>query len=238
LSAENVKHLTGKVVYSRRVSEGWYLTGVKFAALDDDVLTRAVREGAVNEAPAVDASDRRDADSGRKLAPVPPGQRERALAALAAAGASRVMSRETAAKVISFAMSSDHVVRRATIPVLMQIPGPEGTLALIELLRDPNATVQAEAADALGRLCATRAGEALRRLLRHPDETVALRAAEALGRLNDQSGIRLVARLVRGDTALKGRAARTLGVIIGQPLRATTEGVDAARRYLKANKIK
>ena len=226
------------MVYSRRVSEGWYLTGVKFAALDDDVLARAAREGALTEAPATDSSDRPGPDSGRKVATAPTGHRERALAVLAAAGASRVVSRETATKVISFCMSSDHVVRRATIPLLMQIPGPEGTLALIDLLRDPNATVQAEAADALGQLRTTRAVEPLRRLLRHPDETVALRAAEALGRMNDQSGIRLVARLVRGDTALKGRAARTLGVIIGHPLRATTEGVEAARRYLKANKIK
>ena len=238
LLTEHVKNLTGRVVYSRRVNEEWYLTGVKFAALDDDVLTRAIREGTLTEAQAAHAADRPGSNSGRTLATVPAGQRERALAVLAAAGASRIVSRETATKVISFSVSSDHVVRRATIPVLMQIPSPEGTLALIELLHDPNPTVQGEAAEALGRLRATRAVESLRRLLRHADETVALRAAEALGRMNDQSGIHLVARLVRRDTALKGQAARTLGVIIGQPLRATTEGVEAARRYLKVNKIK
>ena len=33
-SEGDVKHLSGKVVYSRRVGEGWYLTGMRFAPLE------------------------------------------------------------------------------------------------------------------------------------------------------------------------------------------------------------
>jgi hypothetical protein len=238
LSAENAKRLTGMVVYSRRVKEGWYLTGMKFGPVDDETLTRAVREGLPADVPASDSPGRGIDDAGGTPAKAPLGQRERALAALAAAGASRLVSRDRISKVVSLSMSSDHVVRRAAIPVLMQIVGHEGTLALIELLEDANANVQAEAAEALGRLHASQAVEPLRQLLKHNDEAVVLRAAEALGRMNDQSGLRLVARWVRGDTSLNRRAARTLGVIVGQPFRATTEGVAAARRYLKAKKIK
>ena len=238
VSAGNTRRLTGEAAYSRRVKEGWYLTGMKFGPVEEEILTQAAQQGVPDQVSPTDTSSLHDAVSEEKAAKAPRGKRERALTVLAAASASRTMSRDTIAKVVTLAMSSDHAVRRAAIPVLMQVPGSEGALALIELLDDPNATVQAEAADALGRLRTTRAIEPLRDLLRHKDDDVALRAAEALGRMNDQSGIRVVARILRGDTSLNRRAARALGAIVGHPFRATTEGVAAARCYLKAKKVK
>ena len=239
VSDDNTKHLTGKVVYSRCIREGWYLTGIKFGPVDDTKLTASSPQKTADDALPADGPA---GESGRETKTssmeASRGARERALGVLAAAGAARNMSKQTIAKVVMMSISADHVVRRATIPVLMQITGPEGVMALIDRLNDANATVQGEAAEALGQLRATQAIGDLRKLLRHHDREVALRAAEALGRMDDKSGLRVAARQVHGDDPLNRRAARVLGTIVGQPFRATNEGVAAARRYVKANRIK
>jgi HEAT repeat protein len=168
----------------------------------------------------------------------PISKREQALAVLAAAGASCSISKNTVNKVILLAGSPDQAVRHATIPVLMQIPRGQAVQVLVRLLGDVNPSVQVDAADALGQLQATEAAEPLRELLRHEDPEVAIRAAETLGKMDDRSGLGVLARYVRSDTSLNRRAARALGIMLGQRFRPNAEGVAAARRYLKVNKIK
>ncbi len=148
------------------------------------------------------------------------------------------MPKNTVNKIILLAGSPDQVVRHATIPVIMQIPRRDAIQVLIRLLGDVNASIQVEAVDALGQLQATEAIAPLRELLRHEDPEVAIRAAETLGKMDDRSGLGVLTRCVRSDTSLNRRAARALGIMLGQRFRPNPEGVAAARRYLKANKIK
>ena len=238
ISDNKAKHLTGTVAYSRCIREGWYLIGVKFGPVDGK-LTASISQKAADDAPSPGGpANEPGREAKTSSMEASRGARERAMGVLAAASAARTMSKQTIAKVVMMSISSDHVVRRATIPVLMQITGPEGVMALIDRLNDANATVQGEAAEALGQLRATQAAGDLRKLLRHSDREVALRAAEALGRMDDKSGLRVAARQVHGDDPLNRRAARVLGTIVGQSFRPTNEGVAAARRFVKANRIK
>jgi len=133
-------------------------------------------------------------------------------------------------------MWPNHMVRRATIPVLMQVISKDGIAALIRLLEDSNASVQAEAAEALAQLRVTEAIQPLRVLLQHRDEEVALRAAAALGRLGDKSGIRVIGRILHTDSHLSRRAAYTLGIVVGKKFRANAEGVAEACEYLKQHR--
>jgi len=149
----------------------------------------------------------------------------------------RRLSKDKRADLFRMSMSPDQPIRRATIPIFMQLAGHDGILTLISLLDDPDPTIQGEAAEALGRLQATQAVDYLQRLLQHQDDEVVLRSAEALGRMGNHSGLGAVARVVRSQTALSHRAARTLGIIVGRKFRPNAEGVTAARRYLKANKL-
>ena len=239
LSPDKTRHLPGTVVYSRRIGEGWYLTGVKFGPVDDPRLSPDASQTSGTKTASSPSSAGRPVLNGTGQEPkAPAGARERALGMLAAAGAARHMSNELITRVVTMSMSSDHVVRRAAIPVLMQVPGQNGVLAIIDRLDDPNPTVQGEAADALGKLRATQAVDDLRRLLRHGNPEVSLRAAVALGRIGDGSGLRVVARVLQEEGPLGRRAARALGLIVGQPFRANAAGVTAARNYVKTHKIK
>ena len=230
------KCLTGTVVYCRCVREGWYLTGVRFGTVQDgrlnpNLCTRkpappAKPKAAEKKTPAAESEERPTAS-----------RRDRALSVLAAAGATRLMTRETIAKVVTLTASSDHAVRRATIPVLMQMPRQESVLAIIQLLSDANAGVLGDAIDALGKLKATQAIGPLRELLGHKNSEIAVRAAEALGYLEDDGGLQVAIRHLLSDTPLNRRAARAVGAIFGQPFRPTSDGVASARRYLKAKKI-
>lgn len=168
----------------------------------------------------------------------PISKREQALAVLAAAGASSSMSKNTVNKVILLAGSPDQAVRHATIPVLMNIPRRDAVQVLVRLLGDVNASIQVDAVDALGQLKATEAIEPLQELLRHEEPEVAIRAAETLGKMDDRSGLGVLARYVRSDTSLNRRAARALGIMLGERFRPNADGVAAARQYLKVNKIK
>lgn len=240
LAPDKIRHLAGRVVYSRRVGEGWYLTGVRFGPVDDSAFTpkapaTATAPGSAAASPPTERGEGAKRETGRAST----GSREQALAVLAAAGAARNMSKDLIIRVVTMSMSSDHVVRRAAIPVLMQIPGQDGVLAIIERLNnDPNPTVQAEAAAALGALQATQAIDDLRRCLRHANLELRLRAAEALGRMGNKSGLGVVARILREDGPLSRRAARALGMIVGQPFRANAGGVAAARNYIKTHRIR
>ena len=232
----NVKRLTGHVVYSRRAEEGWYLTGMKFGPVDNAALSR---DASAISAPAetrVGRATPKDSRPVRVGNPDPPvTKRQRELGILAAAGAARTHSKECVARVVVLSLSPDHEVRRAAIPVLMQIGGQDGIASLIGLLDDCNPTIQGEAADALGQIRAVQAVGPLRRLLHHQDEDIALRAAEALARAEDRSGLRVVLRVLWNDAPRNRRAARALGVMVGQDFRPNPEGVAAARRYAKAS---
>ncbi len=232
------RQLIGSVVYSRSVAEEWYLTGMDFTPVDDVRLTESSSRGADSKGPPTDSKKQQEVQTKMDNTQAPISKRDQALAVLAAAGASCSMSKNTVNKVILLAGAPDQAVRHATIPVLMQVPRHQAVQVLVRLLGDVNSTIQVDAADALGQLQATEAAEPLRELLRHEDPEVAIRAAETLGKMDDKSGLGVLMRCVRSDTSLNRRAARALGVLLGQRFRPNSEGVAAARRYLKVNKIK
>ena len=43
-NAKKTRRLAGAVVYSRRVSDGWYLTGVRFSLVDDSLMEIALAQ--------------------------------------------------------------------------------------------------------------------------------------------------------------------------------------------------
>jgi len=229
------KELTGKAAYCRRVEDGWYLTGLQFCRIEEPLLTRQAYEKARakrNECASSQASAEAKADTSGPTT----SRREQALKMLAALGKQPLRSPEVVAKVVAMSMWPNHMVRRATIPVLMQVISKDGIAALIRLLEDSNASVQAEAAEALAQLRVTEAIQPLRVLLQHRDEEVALRAAAALGRLGDKSGIRVIGRILHTDSHLSRRAAYTLGIVVGKKFRANAEGVAEACEYLKQHR--
>ncbi len=229
------KELTGKVAYCRRIEDGWYLTGLRFCRIEQALLTHQAYEEALakrNECASSQESAETTADASFPTT----SRHEQALKMLAALGKQPLRSPEVAAKVVSMSMWRNHMVRRATIPVLMQVIGKDGIAALIRLLEDSNASVQAEAAEALAQLHVTEAIQPLRVLLQHRDDEVALRAAAALGRLGDTSGVRVIGRVLHTDSHLSRRAAYTLGIVVGKKFRANAEGVAEAREYLKQHR--
>ncbi len=217
------RRLPGVVVYSRSVQTGWFLTGLRFEKSNDTRLlpefydqTRAM--GATPVAPPAEE----EGDG------VP--TRERLLRMLERVRGRRTKTNLTNA--VSASMFPDAQVRRACIPVLMDLAGPEANRALIRLLNDTSPQIQGEAAEALGSMGTKQAIEALKPLLQNAEDEVAIRAAEALGRLGDKAGRRVAARLVRSQTAIAVRAAKTLGIIVGRSFRPTVEGLNEARAFL------
>jgi len=231
------KELTGTVAYCRRIEDGWYLTGVQFCRIEEPLLTRQAYEEARTKLTECASHTSKPTDELKTDASAPMISRhEQALKTLAALGKQPLRSPEVVAKVVAMSMWPNHTVRRATIPVLMQIISEDGIAALIRLLEDNNASIQAEAAEALAQLRVTEAIQPLRALPQHRDDEVALRAAAALGRLGDKSGVRVVARVLHTDSHLSRRAAYTLGIIVGEKFRANAEGVAEAREYLKQHR--
>ncbi|MGQ9651646.1 MAG: HEAT repeat domain-containing protein [Phycisphaerae bacterium] len=158
LSGGKIRSLSARVVYSRWLREGWYLTGVRFGAAEDprldprnysQVVAQEARFG--NEEDPVEEDDK-----------VP--SRQRVLQFLAMASAAHRRTKTMVAKVVMASMSSDHVVRRASIPVLQRIAGREGLTCLVSMLRDSNPEIQGEAAEALGMMGFTEALEPLQQL--------------------------------------------------------------------------
>jgi HEAT repeat protein len=230
LSSTPPRHLSGSVVYSRRVREGWFLTGLRFGRTQDARL----QSETYDQIKAIDVreANQRGADAVPDGATTP---RERMLRQLLSASVAARTTKEMADKVILASMCNDHVVRQASIAVLLKVGGQQAILSLIRLLNDDNPHIQGEAAQALGLMRASQALKPLRALLRQPDEDIAVRAAEALGRLGDQSGLRLVIRLLLKESQLTRRAARALGAIVGKEFHPNAEGVEQARGYVQAN---
>ena len=233
-----IKYLTGVVVYCRCVREGWYLTGVNFGPVSDERLRPELCTASFEEDEDGSLGAKGRGGASQSEPPNTPTKRDRALAVLASAGTARVMTKRMITKVVALTASRDKVVRRATIPVLMQMPRQDGVLAIIQMLHDANAAVACDAIEAIGKLNAKEAVAPLKDLLKHKDDEVALRAAETLGSFDDRTGLPLAVRILKSDAPLNRRAARSVGVILGQVFRPTTEGVAAARRYLKSKKIK
>lgn len=218
------RRLPGVVVYSRSVRPNWFLTGLRFEKSNDTrLLPEFYEQTRVVDAASVAPPAEEEGDG------VP--TRDRLLRML-----ERVRGRRTKTNltnVVSASMFPDAVVRRACIPVLMDLAGPEANRALIRLLNDTSPQIQGEAAEALGTMGTKQAIEALKLLLQNVQDEVAIRAAEALGRLGDKAGRRVAARLVRSQTAIAVRAAKTLGIIVGRSFRPTVEGLNEARAFLK-----
>ena len=231
------RELTGTVAYCRRIEDGWYLSGLQFCRIEEPLLSRQAYEQArarLNERASQTSQPETEAKTDASASTT--SRHEKALNMLAALGKQPLRSPEVVAKVVAMSMWPNHMVRRATIPVLMQITNRDGIAVLIRLLEDSNASVQAEAAEALAQLRVSEAIQPLRVLLQHSDDEVALRAAAALGRLGDTSGVRVIGRVLHTDSHLSRRAAYTLGIVVGKKFRANAEGVAEAREYLKQHR--
>ncbi|MFQ5589740.1 MAG: HEAT repeat domain-containing protein [Phycisphaerae bacterium] len=233
------RSLTGTVVYSRIVREGWYLTGVRFVPMSGKTVTPPAEEREPDEktnpektgpGPTPEHSSpagASDEDKSQARA------RERALRLLASASSAGVTSNSQIDKIVMLSSSGDHVIRRAAIPALMQITSAAGRLGLEALLRDPNSQIQLEAAEALGSIGAEASIEPLKELLTHKKPDVALRTAAVLGRLNDRSGLAVVRRYMSKGNPHARDAVRAFGVIVGRKFRLNDEGIEEASRYLK-----
>lgn len=238
LPAGGTAHLTGHVVDTTALTEPWHLIRVRFS----DIGTPMPPEEAEHRSLPLELEGRaktRPATAPRKDTPEPDTRserqtrRERDLRMLRSVAKNGISNKETLRDVARLTISPDHDVRLATIPALFEIRGSQAELALINLLRDPNATVLAEAAEMLGHLEAERAITPLTELLDHQSVTVALRAAEALGRLGDQSGLPVAVKFLRSDHEQTSLAARAFGAILGQRFRPGQRGVTDARLFLK-----
>jgi len=234
-----MKHLTGHVVYSRQAREGWYLTGVQFGVVNDVRLTVPIgpEQEAGEEKPDRPGAESAQAKPSGTAGEAPVSKRDEALSFLAALSASSMQSREMINRVVAVSTSPDAAVRHAAIPVLMQAPRRDAVMALLHMLRDPSVSVRIDAIEALGQLQAQEAIGALQKVLRHNNDEVALSAAEVLGSLGNQDGLRLVLKLLESDEAINRLAARALGAILGQRFSCNAEGVASARRYVKAKGI-
>ena len=230
--------LTGHVVDSTALERSWHLTRIRFCDTGSSSLpvatdhrsARNEREGRAKTTPTVvhlkgtqEPEVRSDMED----------RRERDLRMLRSVARNGISNKETFRDVARLTISPDHIVRKATIPALFQIRGSEAELAFINLLRDPNASIQAEAAEMLGHLDDERAITPLTELLEHRSVEVALRAAEALGRLGDQSGLQVAVRLLRSNHEHTSLAARALGTILNERFRPGQRGITEARLFLK-----
>ncbi len=245
------RKLAGRVVYSRLIREGWYLSGVKFQTLRCPRLESDEAEAGPSGSPEPKSAPSPKATSRPNRTPphanddpstaqtmeqpnrLKGSTRDRALRMLALTSSLKRDSRDTLNKVILLSASEDHVIRNATIPALLQIGGPEARDGLVRLLEDVNPQIQVEAAEALGQLNARAAIEPLKRLLKHQQADIALRVAAVLGRMEDRSGINVVRSLLAKDNPRTRDAVRTLGIIIGRKFRLNEQGIAEARRELK-----
>lgn len=224
------RFLPGTVVYSRSVRENWYLTGLKFGPATDARLSPE-NYAQITAVDAYESQPEKNEESG--AAPT----RRRMLQILAMASIPGQRSKSLVAKVVTASASPDHVVRRASIPVLMTLGCKDGIAALILMLQDGNPTIAGEAAEALGMLGVPQAVGPLQQLLSHPEDEVAVRAAEALARMGSWGGKRVLLRLITREGPASRRAARALGMLVGCSFAPTAEGVTAARQYLRIHDI-
>jgi len=170
-----------------------------------------------------------------RLSDPPDRQAERLKACDAALALGSRQRDKCVALLLSLARDGDPVVRKRAVECMMEVGGQELVAALVELLKDANASVRATAAMALGVVHDRCAIPALKHALRGDIEPqVRLSAARALGRLSDRSGLPLVMELLNSrDVHLQVQAVVALSDIVGHRFGANQEGVQAARRYVQ-----
>lgn len=233
--------LTGHVVDSTALNQSWYLTRIRFSdtgssSIPAEADHRSARIEHVGRAKTTPTVVQVKGTQEPEVRSDMEDRRERDLRMLRSVARNGISNKETFHDVARLTISPDHIVRKATIPALFQIRGSEAALALINLLRDPNASIQAEAAEMLGHLDDERAITPLTELLEHRNVELALRAAEALGRLGDQSGLQVAVRLLRSDHEHTPLAARAFGTILNERFRPGQRGVTEARLFLNRRK--
>lgn len=227
--------LTGTVVYSRIVNDGWYLTGMKFESVSDKRLM--IFEKVVSSSSTIIPvkKPRKSAETMKQEIQKSKGDRHsQLLRMLKSVASSGTRSRDKINEVLLCTSSSNYEIRRASVHACMQLPREEAITALITMLEDVKDTIRAEAAEALGCLGGSFATQPLKKLLKSSNPEVSLRAAGALGRIGDQSGLSIIANILQTDNAHTRLAAMCFGAAVGHNFRPNSQGIEEARRYLVA----
>jgi cyclophilin family peptidyl-prolyl cis-trans isomerase/HEAT repeat protein len=129
------------------------------------------------------------------------------------------------------ARAADPTVRRRAALAIGRIAAPEGLPLLLELLADPDSTVQGDAVFALGLLRDTAAVQPLRQQLgaagAGPTPAVALEAVTALAKIGGPAGAAVLDELLRQSTVAVLGAADPPGSAVRAALEAWRLGPDA-----------
>jgi len=226
-------NLTGVVMHSRAVKGDWYFVGIQFQQISESLLRDTdLRDTTSGGTPSAE----KNAELAGATAASIKTDQEKCVERLSYLDRMDCTSNEALAEVASMARSPNHVIRRATIPLLIKSPAT-GTPTLVVLLADPNPEIQIDAAAALGQMKATAAADAIKELLTHDNTRVGLRAAAALGMLRDRSGLQLVLANLRNESDVAPDAALALGMIVGEEFRPNEEGLSKARRFIEDNNL-
>lgn len=232
------------VAWCRQRDMNAYKTGLKFLRRIPEEETRLpVPVQSLQESneilPARPGSARKSQERASPKKNSTPGSnpRENQLRALETIAAMGNPDRAAEELAVSLSVSTDAVVRREALDVLMNMNTRLARDAIIASLDDSNSEIRERAASALGALAANEAVAPLRKLLRDPVLTVALRAAGALGRLGDNAGLQLVVETLEQPIPEARVAAQVAGEITGQRFGANREGIAAARRYIATKKL-
>lgn len=227
--------LTGTVVYSRMVNDGWYLTGMKFESVADKRLLTFDQVDSLTRGLVSSNTIRKSAETMNQETQKSKGDRhDQLIRMLKSVASSGTRSREKINQILVCTSSSNYEIRYASLQACMQIPREEAITVLITMLKDVKDKIRAEAAEGLGYLGASSAIVPLKQLLKSSNPEVTLRAAGALGRIGDHSGLSLVANLLQTDNPHTRLAAMCYGAIVGHNFRPNSQGIEEARRYLSA----
>lgn len=229
------KKLTGTVVYSRMINDGWYLTGMKFESVADLRLLTYGDTGDLSNDPSPANNETGSATNMKQETNMIKGNRHRQLLKmLNSVAVHGTRTRDTINEVLLCSASTNYELRRASIHACMRIPREEAITVLISMLDDSKDEIRSEAAEALGQLSATTAIAPLARLIKNDNPEIALRAAGAMGRIGDKSGISLVINHLESDGPHTRLAAMCFGAIVGHNFRPNSQGIEEARRYMVA----
>jgi len=138
---------------------------------------------------------------------------------------------------VALAMSGDREVRLRAVEVLANMRTLTSQKGLIALLEDKNPDIRERAVGALAEVRSAAAIPGLKALLNDSVDRIAIRAAGALGKAGDKSGMSCVLAALRRNGPAARLAARAFGDITGHDFPSSQEGVEAARRYVRAKKM-
>lgn len=156
------------------------------------------------------------------------------LAALERAMKSREISSQDAKAVIELSRMSDPDLRRMSVEAVARIHTPTGRSALMALLRDPDDSVRLQATSIVVAKRLEDLNFALKPQLDDPVPQIALQAAAALAGSGDLEALKVIVRALDGERDEARQAASLLGRAVGQRFPANSEGIKAARGYVKA----